>query len=97
MDGPLFPDYQTREVLLDLKPYIDKTGYDLSQLADQAVADFTTPNCQFGLPRDLNVVALYYNYLGESSILVPAFVWASLFITVVSAGHYAWQVARMGH
>jgi multiple sugar transport system substrate-binding protein len=61
MDGPLFPDYQTRDVLLDLKPYIDKTGYDLSQLADQAVSDFTTPDGQFGLPRDLNVVALYYN------------------------------------
>jgi multiple sugar transport system substrate-binding protein len=61
MDGPLFPDYQTRDVLLDLKPYIDRDGYDLSQLADQAVADFTTPDGQFGLPRDLNVVALYYN------------------------------------
>ena len=61
MDGPLFPDYQTRDVLLDLKPYIDKDGYDLTQLADQAVADFTTPDGQYGLPRDLNVVALYYN------------------------------------
>ena len=61
MDGPLFPDYQSRDVLLDLKPFIDRDGYDLSQLADQAVADFTTPGGQFGLPRDLNVVALYYN------------------------------------
>ncbi len=61
MDGPLFPDYQSRDVLLDLKPYIDRDGYDLTQLADQAVADFTTPTGQFGLPRDLNVVALYYN------------------------------------
>jgi multiple sugar transport system substrate-binding protein len=61
MDGPLFPDYQSRDVLLDLKPYIDKSGYDLSQLADQAVGDFTTPGGQFGLPRDLNVIALYYN------------------------------------
>jgi multiple sugar transport system substrate-binding protein len=61
MDGPLFPDYQTRDVLLDLKPYIDRDGYDLGQLADQAVGDFTTPGGQFGLPRDLNVVALYYN------------------------------------
>ena len=43
MDGPLFPDYQTRDVLLDLKPFIDRDGYDLGQLADQAVADFTTP------------------------------------------------------
>jgi multiple sugar transport system substrate-binding protein len=61
MDGPLFPDYQSRDVLLDLKPYIARDGYDLGQLADQAVADFTTPDGQFGLPRDLNVVALYYN------------------------------------
>jgi multiple sugar transport system substrate-binding protein len=62
MDGPLFPDYQSRDVLLDLKPYIDKSGYDLTQLADQAVADFTTAGGgQFGLPRDLNVIALFYN------------------------------------
>ena len=61
MDGPLFPDYQTRDVLLDMKPFITREGYDLGQLADQAVADFTTPDGQFGLPRDLNVVALYYN------------------------------------
>jgi multiple sugar transport system substrate-binding protein len=61
MDGPLFPDYQTRDVLLDLKPFIARDGYDLGQLADQAVADFTTPDGQFGLPRDMNVVALYYN------------------------------------
>ena len=45
----------------DLKPYIDKSGYDLTQLADQAVGDFTTPGGQFGLPRDLNVIALFYN------------------------------------
>ena len=61
MDGPLFPDYQSRDVLLDLKPYIDRDGFDLGQLADQAVADFTTAEGQFGLPRDLNVIALFYN------------------------------------
>jgi multiple sugar transport system substrate-binding protein len=62
MDGPLFPDYQARDVLLDLKPYIDKSGYDLTQLADQGVADFTTSDGgQYGLPRDLNTIVLYYN------------------------------------
>jgi multiple sugar transport system substrate-binding protein len=61
MDGPLFPDYQSRDVLLDLKPFIDREGYDLTQLADQAVKDFTTTGGQFGLPRDLNVIALFYN------------------------------------
>jgi multiple sugar transport system substrate-binding protein len=62
MDGPLFPDYQARDVLLDLKPYIDRDGYDLGQLADQAVGIFASPDGgQYGLPRDLNVIALYYN------------------------------------
>ena len=55
------PTTRVGDVLLDLKPYIDRDGYDLGQLADQAVADFTTADGQFGLPRDLNVVALYYN------------------------------------
>jgi multiple sugar transport system substrate-binding protein len=62
MDGPLFPDYQSRDVLLDLKPLVERDGYDLTQLADQGVADFTTEDGgQFGLPRDLNTIVLYYN------------------------------------
>jgi multiple sugar transport system substrate-binding protein len=71
MDGPLFPDYVSRDVLLDLKPYIDRSGYDLGQLADEAVRDFTTPDGQFGLPRDLNVVALFYNKAMFDAASVP--------------------------
>ncbi len=62
MDGPLFPDYQARDVLLNLKTYIDRDGYDLTHLADQGVKDFTTSDGgQYGLPRDLNTIALFYN------------------------------------
>ncbi len=61
MDGPLYPDYQSRDVLLDLTPYIERDAFDLTALADAGVAHFTTPEGQFGLPRDLNVVGLYYN------------------------------------
>ena len=62
MDGPLGPDYQSRDVLLDLTPYIEAESYDLGQLDDNAVKDFTTKDgVVFGLPRDLNVIALYYN------------------------------------
>jgi len=43
------------------------------------------------------VAALYFNYLGRPSTLVQGFVYASLAITLISAGHYALQVARMGH
>jgi multiple sugar transport system substrate-binding protein len=62
MDGPLFPDYQARDVLLDLQPFVTRDGYDLGQLADQGVAVFkSSEGGQYGLPRDLNVIALYYN------------------------------------
>ncbi len=62
MDGPLGPDYQTRDALLDLTPYIQAENYDLGQLDANAVKDFTTADgAYFGLPRDLNVIALYYN------------------------------------
>jgi cardiolipin synthase (CMP-forming) len=43
------------------------------------------------------VAALYFNYVGRTSSIVQALVYASLAITFVSAGHYAVQVARMGH
>jgi len=43
------------------------------------------------------VAALYFNYLGERSLLVDVLVWASLAITFVSAAHYASQVVRMSH
>jgi cardiolipin synthase len=43
------------------------------------------------------VAALYYNYLGRQGSLVPSLIYASLLITFISAGHYAWQVARMPH
>lgn len=62
MDGPLAPDYQGRDVLLDLQPLIDRDAYDLSHLADQGVGVFKTADGkQYGLPRDLNVGVLYYN------------------------------------
>ncbi len=62
MDGPLFPDYQTRDQLLDLTPLIARDGFDTSALADLAVKDFQSADgVQFGLPRDLNTIALFYN------------------------------------
>ena len=42
------------------------------------------------------VVTLYFNYLGRTTRLVPAFVYASLAITLISAFHYLVQVLRMG-
>jgi len=62
MDGPLFPDYASRDVLIDLTPYVQAEGYPLTALDDNAVKDFVTSDGkQMGLPRDLNVIALFYN------------------------------------
>ncbi|HEX7496495.1 MAG TPA: sugar ABC transporter substrate-binding protein [Candidatus Limnocylindrales bacterium] len=62
MDGPLFPDYQTRDQLLDLTPLIARDGFDTGALADLGVKDFTAADGHmYGLPRDLSTIALYYN------------------------------------
>src|SRR6185295_2598371 len=61
MYGPLGPDDQSRDVLLDLTPYSEGEGWEWCQLAALAVTDFTTADGKrFGLPRDLHVVHLYY-------------------------------------
>jgi multiple sugar transport system substrate-binding protein len=62
MDGPIGPDYEKRDVLLDLTPLIGADSFDLGQLDANAVKQFTTQDGKsFGLPRDINTVALYYN------------------------------------
>ncbi|HET7696736.1 MAG TPA: CDP-alcohol phosphatidyltransferase family protein [Vicinamibacterales bacterium] len=43
------------------------------------------------------VAALYFNYLEQPSLVVQALIYASLAITFISAGHYAFQVFRMVH
>lgn len=43
------------------------------------------------------VVTLYYNYLARPSPVVSAFVYASLAITLISAGHYLVRVLRRVH
>src|SRR5262249_28591691 len=54
---------------------------------------------EIAAPTDVvtGVAGLYFNYLARPSSLVTALVYASLVITVVSAAHYAMQVARLGH
>jgi cardiolipin synthase len=43
------------------------------------------------------VAALYFNYLGRQAGVVEAMIDISIVMTFVSAGHYAYQVARMPH
>ena len=41
------------------------------------------------------VVVLFFNYLGVTSPIVDAFVWASLAITLASSVDYAWRMTRI--
>jgi cardiolipin synthase len=43
------------------------------------------------------VVTLYFNYLGTTSPIITAFVYASLAITFISAGHYFIKVFSPAH
>lgn len=62
MDGPIGPDYQERDVLLDLTPLIAADGYDLGQMDDNAVKQFTTSDGKvYGLPRAMYTVVMFYN------------------------------------
>ena len=43
------------------------------------------------------VVVMYFNYLGRTSLIVDAFIWASLAITLVSGIDYVFRVAKIIH
>ena len=43
------------------------------------------------------VITLYFNYLGRSSGIVTAFIYASLALTFISAAHYGWQVIKLAN
>ena len=61
MDAPLYLDYQSRGVLLNLQPYLDKNPDLLKGVYPQTLEAYKTPNGMFGLPRDFQTVALFYN------------------------------------
>lgn len=61
MDAPLFLDYQTRGVLLNLQPYIDANPGMLDGIYPQTLTAYQTAEGYYGLPRDFNTIVLFYN------------------------------------
>ena len=61
MDAPLYLDYQSRGVLLNLQPYIDKNPGMLDGLFPNTLTAYKTPDGYFGLPRDFQTIAVFYN------------------------------------
>jgi multiple sugar transport system substrate-binding protein len=61
MDAPLYLDYQSRGVLLNLQPYLDQNPDLLNGVYPQTLEAYKTPDGMFGLPRDFQTIALFYN------------------------------------
>jgi multiple sugar transport system substrate-binding protein len=61
MDAPLFRDYQSRGVLLNLQPFIDKNPGMLDGLYPNTLTAYQSPDGYFGLPRDFQTIVVFYN------------------------------------
>lgn len=61
MDGPLYPDWQSRGVLLNLQPYIDENPAILEGLYPGPLETYKRDDGYYGLPRDFQTIVLFYN------------------------------------
>jgi multiple sugar transport system substrate-binding protein len=61
MDAPLYPDWQSRGVLLNMQPYIDKDPKTLDGIYPITLQAYKTADGLYGLPRDFQTIVLYYN------------------------------------
>jgi multiple sugar transport system substrate-binding protein len=77
MDGPLYPDWAARGVLLNLQPYIDKTPGLLDGLYPNTLAVYKQQDGYFGLPRDLQTIVLFYNkdLFDQAGVAYPTDIW----------------------
>lgn len=77
MDAPLYPDYQSRGVLLNLQSYIQRDNFDLSDFYDTSLTCYQTPDGYYGLPRDVQPSVMYYNkdMFDEAGVPYPDDTW----------------------
>jgi multiple sugar transport system substrate-binding protein len=61
MNGPFFPFYASRNVLLDLTPYMEEAEFDESKYPASILSAYNYENKQYGGPFYYDTIALYYN------------------------------------
>lgn len=61
MDAPLFLDWQSRGVLLNLQSYIDSTPGFLDGIYPGPLKGYKLSDGYYGLPRDFQTIVLFYN------------------------------------
>ncbi len=77
MDAPLYPDWQSRGVLLNLQPYIDADPAMMEGVYPITLDAYKTPDGMFGLPRDFQTIVLYYNkdMFDAAGVAYPSDTW----------------------
>jgi len=61
MDGPVYPDWQSRGTLLNLQSYIDADPAALAGMYEAPLSVYHLADGYFGLPRDFQTIVMYYN------------------------------------
>jgi multiple sugar transport system substrate-binding protein len=62
MDAPLYLDWQSKDVLLKLNPYIDKAPGMLDGFYPQTLSAYKVADgSYYGLPRDFQTIVVFYN------------------------------------
>ncbi len=61
MDAPLYLDWQSRGVLLNLQPYLDKNPGFLDDIYPQTLQAYKLADGYYGLPRDFQTIGIFYN------------------------------------
>jgi len=71
------PGLLSRNLLMDLKPYIDAAKYDLSQFPEMMIKAYTHEGGIYGLPDNLASLGLFYNkeMFEEAGAMVPTAQW----------------------
>lgn len=77
MDAPLYLDWQSRDVLLNLQPYIDVVPGFLDGLYPQTLQAYQVDGNYYGLPRDFQTIVMFYNkdMLDAASLAYPTEEW----------------------
>jgi len=71
------PEFLSKDLLVDLKPYIDADDYDLSQFPDLAIEAYTHEGGIYGVPDNVASIALFYNQdmFEEAGAMMPTAQW----------------------
>lgn len=77
MNGPNFPVYADKGVLMDLQPMVDADALDVSKYPEALVNLYSYNGNVYGLPKDFDTIALFYNkdLFDQAGVAYPDATW----------------------